>query len=107
MHSAPRSAPALIALLRRRDTEEELRADAAEALAHIHEKSVVPAIVKALGDQSALVRFSAAYAAGEQGDVRARDVLKHLSTSDHAETPWGVVSAQAERSLAAIRDDAS
>jgi HEAT repeats len=104
VHSAPRSASGLIALLQQRAAAEDLRADAAEALAHVHDDRVVPALISALDDPSPSVRYSAAYALGEQGDPTAREPLQRLAEHDQADTPWGTVAAQARRSVDALAD---
>jgi HEAT repeat protein len=49
------------------------------------------------------VRYSAAYALGEQGSERAVAKLEELAAHDHAETPWGDVASRAQAALEAIR----
>ena len=104
VHSASRSADGLVALMLDGSDATELRADAAEALAHVPHDRVVPALIAALEDPSPSVRFSAAYALGEQGDPTAREALQRLAATDHAETSWGTVASQAARSLEGLAD---
>ena len=87
--NAAKSVPALLALIANLDEDPVVRADAAEACAHIHAEHVVDALLSALTDSSSMVRYSAAYALGEQHDPRAIPPLTHLAAHDDAATPWG------------------
>jgi HEAT repeat protein len=73
-------------------------------LSHVRDERVVPVLIETLDDTSPSVRYSAAYALGEQGDTRALETLRHLAAHDHATTAWGTVASQALRSIAAIAD---
>lgn len=97
--SSPESADAIIGILEDETEDEELRAEAAEALAHVRIEGVVNVLMHALQDNSSAVRYSAAYALGEQGDKRALPVLREVALHDHATTEWGTVASRAAESI--------
>ena len=100
--SSPRSAIHLMRVLQNFGEDAEVRADAAEALAHIEDERVVDVLIKALQDNSPLVRYSAAYSLGQQGDTSALPALRDLASRDHAATPWGSVISCALNSIETI-----
>ena len=100
--SSPRSAGPVLALLRDAAQPDEIRADAAESLAHVEDDAVVPALVDALADPSPLVRYSAAYALGEQRDPAAIPALGAIAAGDDGDTPFGRVSACAREAIETI-----
>lgn len=104
VRSSPRSAAGVMGVLQDSDEDPEVRADAAEALAHVEDERIVPFLIGYLQDRSPLVRYSAAYALGEQGDVSALPALRHLAAHDCDNTPWGSVASRALRSLQVIAD---
>jgi HEAT repeat protein len=100
--SSPQSAANVMKVLQSPEEDAEVRADAAESLAHIKNPRIVDVLIDALQDSSSLVRFSAAYALGEQGDTRAIPRLRDVARRDHATTPWGSVSSRALESIETI-----
>ncbi|MEJ7602139.1 MAG: HEAT repeat domain-containing protein [Kofleriaceae bacterium] len=106
MMNVSAAASVMLALLADLVEDDELRADAAEAMAHMTDDLIFDALFAALDDTSPLVRYSAAYALGEQGDSRAIAKLTDLA-ADQAMTPWGTVSSSAESALEqlAARED--
>jgi len=82
--------------------DEEVRADATEALAHVHADGVVDTLLLALAAPSPWVRYSAAYALGEQRDPRALPALQKTAANDTAFTEYGGVgdrAAEAARNI--------
>lgn len=100
--SSPQSAVDVMKVLQNAEEDAEVRADAAEALAHIKNQRIVDVLIDALQDNSPLVRYSAAYALGEQGDTRALPRLRDVASRDHVTTPWGSVSSRALDSIETI-----
>lgn len=100
------AASVMLALVGDPVEDDELRADAAEAMAHMTDDRIFEALFAALDDPSPLVRYSAAYALGERGDSRAIAKLTALA-ADQATTPWGTVASSAESALEqlAARED--
>jgi HEAT repeat protein len=96
------AAPAVLALVANPEEDAEIRADAAEATAHMRDDRVFDVLFAALDDPSPLVRYSAAYALGEQRDSRAVAKLTALAAQDHATTPWGMVASRAAEALEQI-----
>ncbi|MCP3064220.1 HEAT repeat domain-containing protein [Myxococcus sp. K38C18041901] len=105
--SPPRAAAHVMKLLLDPREDEEMRAEAAEALAHFRHEGVVEVLIGQLRDASAMVRYSAAYSLGQQGDAKAIEPLREVSLRDHAATPWGSVSSSARSALEELerRDD--
>lgn len=103
MLCSPRATTRLTALLGDAGEDDEVRADAAEALAHCPDDAIVDALLGCLDDPSPRVRYSAAYALGEQGSERAVAKLEELAAHDHADTPWGDVASRAQAALEAIQ----
>lgn len=102
MLGSPRATARLTALLGNAGEDDDVRADAAEALAHCPDDAIVDTLLGCLDDPSPRVRYSAAYALGEQGSERAVARLEELAAHDHAETPWGDVASRARAALEAI-----
>jgi len=102
MLGSPRATARLTALLVNAGEDDDVRADAAEALAHCPDDAIVDTLLGCLEDPSPRVRYAAAYALGEQGSERAVAKLEELAAHDHAETPWGDVASRAEAALEAI-----
>jgi len=102
--SSSGSASALLEILANRNEDDEIRASAAESCAHVRDEQIVAALLSVLTDPSPLVRYSACYALGQQGDERAIEPLSNLAARDHAETPWGTVAASARAALDAIAE---
>ncbi|WP_394833412.1 HEAT repeat domain-containing protein [Pendulispora rubella] len=98
----PESAAAVMRVLQDSTEDDDTRADAAEALAHVKGEHIVDALIAALHDRSPLVRYSAAYALGEQGDRRALPALNEIASRDHTATPWGTVASRALDSIEGI-----
>jgi HEAT repeat protein len=106
MLGSPRSAGGVIAILQNANEDPEVRASAAEALAHVRDDRIVDVLVGCLGDASPLVRYSAAYALGQQGDMKALSALTDTAARDRAVTPWGAVASCALDSLEQINQRA-
>jgi HEAT repeat protein len=96
------AAPTLLALVEDQSADAELRADAAEACAHMTDIGIVDVLLDALDDASPLVRYSAAYSLGQQGDANAIARLEELAAHDEAVTPWGTVASSAAQALEAL-----
>jgi len=107
IRSSPRSAARIIEILQDPSQNPELRADAAEALAHVKASPIVDALMSSLRDESPLVRYSATYALGEQGEARAVPQLRDIVAHDRAITPWGSVASCALRSIESISSRSS
>jgi HEAT repeat protein len=58
-----------------RDKDSEVRAVAAAALAEMNSRRSIPALRRALGDTSAVVRFAAAKSLWQLGDYSGREIL--------------------------------
>jgi len=99
MLGSPRSARRLVRLLRDPDQPAEVRADAAEALAHVPGEGITGALIEALAGESPAIRYAAAFALGEQGDVAALPPLRDVAERDAATTPWGSVASCARESI--------
>ncbi len=69
-----------------------LRTLAAEVLGHLHAKRAVSALIEALSDSSAELRFYAAFSLGLIGDERALPELGRLAIEDQTSIPgmWSV-----------------
>lgn len=102
MLGGSRAVPALLALVEDPQAAGELRSDAAEACAHMTGDRIVEVLIGALDDVSPLVRYSAAYSLGQQGDARAITRLEELAAHDEAVTPWGTVASSATQALEAL-----
>lgn len=102
--SSPQSAVYLIGILQNLEVDDEIRANAAEALAHVTHDDIVNALIGSLQDSSSLVRYSAAYALGQQGDSRALPALEELASHDQAHTPFGSVVSCARDSIKIITE---
>ena len=100
--SSPASTPGILKVLQDLEEDAEVRADAAEASAHLRDERIVDVLIDSLEDSSPLVRYSAAYALGEQGDAKAIPRLTELASRDGAATPWGSVGSSAQRALESI-----
>lgn len=100
--SSPQSAAGVIKVLQDLEEDAHVRADAAEALAHIKDESIVDVLIDSLQDSSPLVRYSAAYALGQQGETRALPRLRDLASRDRGTTPWGSIASCALRSIETI-----
>ena len=100
--SSPDSANRLIEIVQDPQEDAEVRADAAEALAHIKAEPIVDMLIEALKDESPLVRYSAAYSLGQQGDARALPALRDLASRDRATTQWGSVMSCALEAIEEI-----
>jgi HEAT repeat protein len=96
------AAPTLLALVEDHHADPELRADAAEACAHMTDSRIVDALLDALDDPSPLVRYAAAYSLGQQGDAKAVARLEEVAARDEAVTPWGTVASSAAQALEAL-----
>lgn len=73
--------PALGQLLEK-DVEPSVRAIVAMSLGSVHDPAVVPVLVAALDDESAIVRGEAAGAIGAVGDASGRPALEKIASSD-------------------------
>jgi HEAT repeat protein len=96
------TAPTLLALVEDQHADPDLRADAAEACAHMTDSRIVHVLLDALDDPSPLVRYSAAYSLGQQGDANVVARLEELAAHDEAVTPWGTVASSAAQALEAL-----
>jgi HEAT repeat protein len=82
----------------------DVRSHALEALGHLMNTGAVPALVPCLSDESASVRFWAAFALGNVGGDDVIPELQRLADTDHAVVPgWWAVSKEAADSLERIR----
>lgn len=102
MFGSPRATARLTALAVDPGEDDDVRADAAEGLAHCRDDAIVGLLLRCLDDPAAPVRYSAAYSLGEQGSERAVAKLEQLAATDHAATPWGDVASSAQAALDAI-----
>lgn len=100
--SSPQSATRVMRILQNILEDDEVRADAAEALAHVIDKRIVDLLIESLRDKSSLVRYSAAYALGQQGDDIAIPALREVAFHDKAITQWGSVASCALSSIEVI-----
>jgi HEAT repeat protein len=100
--SSPQSTAGVMKVLQNPNEDAELRADAAESLAHVEDERIVGALMDALHDSSPLVRYSAAYALGQQGDATALAALRDVAAHDPGITPWGSVASGAVQAIEAI-----
>lgn len=96
------STPTLFSLMSDLGEDEMVRADAAEACAHIDDAAIVDALLDVLDDASPYVRYSAAFALGQQADPKAIGALTKLAAADDAMTSWGSVESAARAALDAI-----
>jgi HEAT repeat protein len=99
----------LLATLRDRDEDGDVRAHAAEALGHLadrlgeRESEVLAALLHALRDPSADVRFWAAFALGNLGDEAAIPALEQLAARDTESLPgWWSIRKEANDSIKQI-----
>jgi len=102
MIGSPTSATGLLEVLHNPGEDAEVRADAAEACAHLRDNRIVDALITVLADGSPIVRYSAAYALGEQGDVKAIPMLTELASRDDATTKWGSVASSAAQAIQSL-----
>lgn len=95
----------LLALLIDRSHPPDLRGQAAESLASLENRTdAVPALIAALDDGEAVVRFWAAFALGAIADRRALPALDRVAANDHAPVPgFSTVSDEARASAEIIR----
>ncbi|NDJ52947.1 MAG: HEAT repeat domain-containing protein [Chloroflexi bacterium] len=99
----PRAVDPLINLLSNRKQHPELRAQAAESLALLKATGAVPALIEALYDDHADVRFWAVFALGQIGDQRALPMLERLAQRDTQRTPgWWEVGLEAAAAIQMI-----
>ena len=103
------AAGSLLRTLADSDEEADVRAHSAEALGHLanqlgeHEPEVLAALLHALRDGSAEVRFWAAFALGNLGDDAAIPALERLAARDVESVPgWWSVRKEANDSIAQI-----
>ena len=90
------AAPALADLVADRNDDEECRAHAAEALAHLSEPRAVPLMGQILArDDSARVKRWCIYALGEIGGAKARKILKEFEKT----SPTGELSDELRSAL--------
>lgn len=81
-----------------------VRAQAAESLGYLAQKSSLPSLVRGASDPSPEVRFWAAFALGKIGGPKAEQVLKQMAERDHAYVEgWWEVAKEAAEALAEIR----
>jgi HEAT repeat protein len=99
----------LLATLRARYEDDDVRAHAAEALGHLadrlgeHEGDVLAALLHALRDPSAEVRFWAAFSLGNLGDEAAIPALERLAARDEESIPgWWSIRKEANDSIKQI-----
>lgn len=92
--------PELVRVFRRTGEFASVRKEAMEALSY-HPRSAVPStvVVAGLSDASSLVRFFAAYTAGELTTVRARRRLQQMAECDNGYTRFGRVRTAAKQAL--------
>jgi HEAT repeat protein len=103
MLGGERALAVLVETLRRTEEGEEVRSACAEALGDTFEPEAVPPLLEALNDPSALVRYDAALALGQLGDVRALDKLSSMAEHDTGEIVGvGTVREMASDALATI-----
>jgi HEAT repeat protein len=82
----------------------EVRSHALEALGHLMHTGAVSALVPCLSDESASVRFWAAFALGNVGGDDVVPELQKLADADHAVVPgWWAVSKEAADAIERIR----
>ncbi|KAA0253520.1 MAG: HEAT repeat domain-containing protein [Acidobacteria bacterium] len=91
--------------IRLRDRREapDVRAQAAEALGSIGARQAAEALIEALEDRDAGVRFWSAYALGEIGDARALAPLQKLISDKSPGSGQHSVGLEARRAIARIR----
>jgi HEAT repeat protein len=105
----PQAAGSLLRTLADQNEEADVRAHAAEAIGHLadrlgaHERDALAALLHALRDGSAEVRFWAAFALGNLGDDAAIPALERLAARDVESVPgWWSVRKEANDSIAQI-----
>jgi HEAT repeat protein len=103
------AAGSLLRTLADLDEEADVRAHAAEAIGHLadrlgeREPDALAALLHALRDPSAEVRFWAAFALGNLGDEAAIPALERLAARDVESVPgWWSVRKEANDSIAQI-----
>lgn len=95
---------ALLTALADRAVPASVRGQAAEALGRARDPRVVPALIAALGDPEAEVRFFAAFALGQSGDAAALPALERVAAGDDAEVAgWGSLTQEALAALEQLR----
>jgi HEAT repeat protein len=98
----------LLLTLKNQSEEPGVRGHAAEGLAHKRNARIVPALIDALRDNSAEVRFWAAFALGQQGDPEALPELEKLVATDKAVVPgWWAVNKEAADAVKIIQSSQS
>ena len=100
--SSKHSASILISVVQDMNEDAEIRAMAAESLAHVIDERVVEVLINALQEDSPLIRYSSAYALGQQLDTKALAALKALASSDITTTKWGSIASCALNSIEII-----
>jgi HEAT repeat protein len=104
----PRAIDPLLAKLADTGEDPGVRGFAAEAFTWHRERRAVPALITALSDPSAVVRFWAAFALGELGDPASLTELERLALSDTGTVPgWGSVKDEAAAAIEHIRTPSS
>jgi HEAT repeat protein len=95
---------ALVTTLQNQQESIGVRSNAAEALADIGSAEALTALLEALSDPVAEVRFWSVYALGQIGDARALPALESVAAHDHESLPeWGKISDEALRAIENIR----
>lgn len=95
----------LVTKLRDHSEDPKVRGGVAEALADLRDPRAVPVLISALADESAEVRFWAAFALGELGDPQALSELERLAASDDSVLPGrGPISQEAEAAIRRIHE---
>jgi len=98
-----RSVDGLLARLADQNEDPRIRGTAAEALTGVQERRAVPLLISALDDPSVEVRFWAAFALGQFGDLAALSALERLARTDDAVLPgWWSVKEEAAAAIEAI-----
>ena len=92
----------LVRVLARTDEEPAVRGRAANALGHLPDGRALRALLSALDDPSAEIRYWSALALGEMGDGRAIPKLESLTDDDATVEPWGQVGDAARQALSKI-----
>ncbi len=99
-----RAVPALLDVVSSAAEDPRLRGEAAESLAHLADRRAVAPLIGTLADESADVRFWAAFALGGLRDPRALPELERLARTDDAVVPgWWSVRAEASEAVRLIR----
>jgi len=92
-------------VLSNRSEKTQVRAFAAETLAHRHRRASHAVLLRNLKDPSREVRFWCAFALGQMRERRALPILNYLAANDHrVVNGWWAVSKEAADAVSEIKN---